>query len=496
MVRGLIPPEDIEFKPLLSRKITEETVRKFGYGIARDSRLGPVQVAPYYDADGSLVAQKLRGRDKNFSVRGDISGALPFGAHVWPKTGKKLVVTEGEIDALTMSQVQGNSWPVVSVPNGAHGARKYVAENRDYFLGFDEVVIMFDMDKAGREAARGVAEVLGARARIASLPLKDCNEMLQAGRTKELLDAMWRAEPYRPEGIVDLASLKEAVKERPEKGVSWWSEKLTDLTYGIRLGEIYAFGAGTGVGKTDFFTQQIAHLATQGHACGVFSLEQHPVETAKRIAGKVAGKPFHIPDAGWTDEDLEEAWNKLMKSGKVFLYDSFGANKWETIRDKIEYLVHAHGVRYIFLDHLTALAAAEDDERVALERTMAEIGSLVKRLNIAMFLVSHLATPESGSHEEGARVTIRQFKGSRAIGFWCHYMFGLERNQQSDDEEERTTTYFRVLKDRYTGRATGVVYALGYDRETGLLYEKQPELYEAFKEEETFSEEGCAPSDF
>jgi twinkle protein len=75
-------------------------------------------------------------------------------------------------------------------------------------------------------------------------------------------------------------------------------------------------------------------------------------------------------------------------------------------------------------------------------------------------------------HEEGGRVTISQFRGSRAIGFWSHFMFGMERNQQADDPEERKTTTFRVLKDRYTGRATGETFQLGYNHETGMLYEK------------------------
>jgi twinkle protein len=284
------------------------------------------------------------------------------------------------------------------------------------------------------------------------------------------------------------------VKEAPTKGLSWCFPTLTALTYGIRQGELYAFGAGTGVGKTDVMTQQMAHMVLEHkQAIGVFSLEQHVVETAKRIAGKAAGKVFHIPDAGWTPEDLDAAWEKLEGGRKVFLYDSFGANEWGPISEKMEYLVHAKGVRYVFLDHLTALAAgSEDDERVALENIMAEMSKLAQRLGLTIFFVSHLATPEKGSHEEGARVTIRQFKGSRAIGFWSHFMFGLERNQQAEDETERTTTTFRVLKDRYTGRATGATFALGYDRDTGLLFERPITKSEGGSE---FNDEG-KPSDF
>lgn len=462
---------DVEIRGLRARKITEETCRKFGYGVGKHKGHS-VQVAPYYDADGNLVGQKVRGRDKKFAVLGSLKEALPFGAHVWPRSGKKIVVTEGEIDALSMSQVQGNQWPVVSIPNGAQSARKHIARNLDYYRGFDEVVLMFDSDEPGREAARAAAEVLGPRARIAELPGKDPNDMLASGQTKELIDAMWRALPFRPEGIKDLASLREAVLQPPQWGLSWPFERLTSLTYGIRSGEIYAFGAGTGVGKTDFFTQTMKHLISHhGEKVGIFAFEQEPRETAVRLVGKFAERTFHIPDAGWTVDDLATSWDEMVQSGQVFLYDSFGNNDWESVRAKIEYLVHAEDVRYIFIDHLTALATWEEDERKALDSIMSDMGSLVKQLKITIFLISHLSTPDGKPHEEGGRVMIRHFRGSRSIGYWCHYMFGLERDQQAEDPLVRQTTTFRVLKDRFTGRATGEVIYLGYDHDTGMLHE-------------------------
>lgn len=484
---------EVSCEAILSRKLTETTCKHFGYGKVQ-YKGQTWQAAPYYDSDGNWVGQKLRGPDKKFTVLGTVGNdGLPFGAHCWPKTGKKIVLTEGEIDALTMSQVQGNKWPVVSVPNGAQSAKKHVAENLDYYSGFDEVVIMFDMDDPGKKAAQEVAEVLGPkRAKIASLPLKDPNEMLLAGRVEELVQAMWRAEAYQPEGIVDMASLKEKVKEAPTQGLSWWSPVLTEWTYGIRTGELICIGAGTGVGKTDLFTQQMAHLVTHHkEAIGVFSLEQSVVETAKRLAGKVAGRTFHIPDSGWTEEDLESAWADLERGGKVLLYDSFGANEWPSVKENIEYLNHAYGVRYFFLDHLTALAAAEEDERVGLEKIMADMGALVKRLDIALLFISHLATPEKGSHEEGARVTLRHLKGSRSIAQWASFAIGLERNQQADDPEERHTTTVRCIKDRYTGRALGKTFLMGYDAKTGRLYEKAEKQQDYFPDEQE-----ATPSDF
>jgi len=493
-VAGLLTPDGIP-AGLPSRSVSEETCQHFGYAVGYYSGK-PCQIAPYYDADRNLVAQKLRFGDKTFAFVGDSSEALPFGAQLWNKTGKKLVVTEGEIDALSMSQVQGNKWPVVSIASGAGPqVKKYVAKHRDYFLGFEEVIFMFDMDEIGQQAAREAAAVIGHRAKIASLPLKDANEMLMAGRVKELIDAMWRAEAYRPEGIVTFSSLRDEVLKKPEPGLSWPFQSLTDLTYGIRLGELYAFGAGTGIGKTDFFAETIMHLvAEHGQKVGVFSLEQQPKETVRRIVGKYMSVPVHLPDCDCDDEDIKEAFDEIDKRGKIFLYDSFGANDWQVIREKIEYLYHAEDVKYIFLDHLTALAAVEEDERKALDGIMAEMAGTAKKLNITIFLISHLATPDGKPHEEGGRVMIRHFRGSRAIGFWCHYMFGLERNQQADTEAERRTTTFRVLKDRYTGRATGAKFFFSYEFKTGRLYECGAPGDQGA--EHFFAEEEEAPADF
>ena len=64
---------------------------------------------------------------------------------------------------------------------------------------------------------------------------------------------------------------------------------------------------------------------------------------------------------------------------------------------------------------------------------------------------------------------IRHFYGASAIGFWSHFMFGLERDQQSDDPDKQNLTTFRCLKDRYTGGATGKVIHYNYDHHEGRL---------------------------
>lgn len=486
-----------DYSALAKRKITEATCQHFGYFIG-EHQGSTCQVANYHDADGVLVAQKIRRQDKTFAWLGDQDAALPFGSQCWPKTGKQIVVTEGELDALSMSQVQGNKYPVVSIGCGAGPQiKKYIAKHAGYLKGFEKVIIMFDNDEKGSEAAKMAAQIIGSKAFIADIPVvddcKDASDLLVAGKAAVLIDTMWKAAQFRPEGLVTFDVLKDKTRERPQMGLSWPWPNLSALFFGIQKPYIYTIGAATGAGKTDVLRHIITHLVTVHHqAVGIFSLEEEPQTTALGLASKVAGRLLNTPD-GWDDAAFESAWSQLQAGGKMHLFDSFGMNEWDTIKDKIEYLYHTEGVEYFVVDHLTALASGSDDDRVELERIMSELSSLVTKLKLTVFLVSHLATPEGKPHEEGGRVMIRHMKGSRAIGQWSHGAIGLERNQQADDQHERHTTAVRVLKARGFGWNVGKCSYLAFDEATGLLNEIDAP---GDSKTEGFKNESKVPSDF
>jgi twinkle protein len=217
------------------------------------------------------------------------------------------------------------------------------------------------------------------------------------------------------------------------------------------------------------FKQIAKHIIqTEDAPVGLIMLEEPPSMTAKTVAGMIMGKRVHVPDVEYDREELRETLNKL--GGRVFLYDHFGSMSFDVIKQKIRYMVRALGVRDIFLDHLTALASAIDtDERKAIDKIMAELSSLCQELECTIYYVSHLTTPEGKAHEEGGRVLEKQFRGSRSIAYWSHFLFGIERDKQ----DEQGVTVFRVLKDRYTGDAAGLRFGLRYSTTTGLLEECQ-----------------------
>lgn len=407
-------------------------------------------------------------------MEGDSNALGFFGDHLF-SGGKYLAITEGEIDCLSVSQVFGNKYPVVSLPHGVGSAQKAVKNRWDWLLGFDTIVLMFDMDERGREAATTVADMLPpGRVKIASFPApyKDANEALLAGAADVIIRAFWDAKPFRPDGIVSISDIKEDLFKPVQEGAPWpWSE-LTRLTYGRRLGELYLFGAGVGVGKTDLFTECMAYdIATLSEPVGAIFLEQPVAETVQRVAGKLESKLFHIPGESWTPDEYREAIERLEKANRLWLFNHFGAKDWDTISGRIRYFSKALGIRHIYLDHLTALVANAEDERRALDGLMADMASLAQDCGLVLHVISHLTTPDGRPHEEGGRVMEKHFTGSRAIARWAHYMIGLERNKQAEDEQERSTMTIRVLKDRYTGRASGCTFPLTYNKHTGRLTE-------------------------
>lgn len=457
---------DLEYRALTKRGITEETCRHFSYAIGTSTQGKTVHVARY-ERDGH-VAQKIRDSKKNFAVLGNKKAMGLFGQHLWREGGKKVVITEGEIDAMTVSQMQQNKWPVVSVPNGAQGAAKSIAEAIEWLETFEQVIFMFDQDDAGKAAVSDCCEMLSpGKAFIARLPLKDANECLLKGRGKDIIQAMWDAKPFRPDGIIDIAEVADEACKDIERGFDWPWPSLTEKTYGRRRGELYGFGGGTGCGKSTVFKQIAKHIIENDNLpVGLIMLEEPPKMTAKTMAGMMMGKRVHVPGVEYDKEKLRETLMSL--AGKVYLYDHFGSMSFTVIREKIRYMVRALGVKDIFLDHLTALAAAIDtDERKAIDKIMAELSSLTQELDCTIYYVSHLTTPEGKAHEEGGRVLEKQFRGSRSIAYWSHFLFGIERDKQAEDD----ITTFRVLKDRYTGDAAGLRFGLRYSTTTGLLSE-------------------------
>ena len=458
-------------KALSARGLTEADCQKFSYWVGTNNRGELVQIANYRDSSGAIVAQKVRGKDKSFQFFGDTGSATLFGSHLW-SNGKKLCLTEGELDAISLSSCFQHKYAVCSIPNGAAGAVRAVKRNFDYINGFDEVVICFDMDEVGQKAAQEVAEVLPVgKAKIASLPAKDANEAILQGKRSELVQAIWQAKEFRPDGIKAAGDYRSLITvDETASAITWPYSMLNEVLRGLRKQELVTVCAGSGTGKTTFCKELVHHLLLNDQKVGLIALEESNKRSLLGLVGIHLSKNLLVDRTQATDDEVLAGFDDLFGDRSCYLFDHFGSTDINLIAQRIQYMARALDVDYIILDHISILVSAQEgDERRMLDAACTKFRTLVQELDIGLIMVSHLRRPDGRGHEDGANVSLSQLRGSHAIAQLSDACIGLQVDPEEPDSDVR---HIKILKNRYTGQ-TGHAGTLVYQRETGRLIEQE-----------------------
>lgn len=471
------------------RDIPADVFRKYSYTISEKGG----HIAPY-QREGKVVYQALRwweGDEKKFATRGDNHGIELFGQHLWnpekfsDKTKKILVITEGELDCLAAHFILsqgGFPSPVVSISNGVKNAVKHIKSNYEWVSKWDSIVICFDMDDVGQEAAQQVAELFPGKAKIMSLPLKDACDMLKARRQQEFRSAFYEAKAYRPDGIIHISEVPKEKTDDKEIYV-FKDDEVTTRLIGKEAGELILIGSGSGMGKSTYVRREILHDLKQGHSVGVIMLEESPEDTINELCGIITRTPvrrilsqrklkklkpdlkFQLHD-NLDDNELEKA--RMWLSGQpLYTYKHHGMLDSKNLVGKMRHMIVGCGCTHIYLDHISLVVAGSDgDERKDIDALMKSMVSLKEETGAIFSVVSQFSTPDGKPYEEGAVTHLNSFRGSRSMGQAADIAIGLERNQQAESEEERSQVTIRSLKARRSGY-TGIMCRKYYNATTG-----------------------------
>lgn len=479
-------PEGV-FIDLIDRNIKKETAKKYGVkgtllGMDVDRKVTH-HYYPYFIAN-ERVGTKIRDcKLKEFVWRGSSKGVLLFGQQLFSKGGKYLTICEGECDAMAAYELLGSKWPVVSVKNGAGGSLKDIKENLEFVESFDQVVINFDNDAAGREAAEKVARLLKpGKAKLLNLPedFKDANDILKKGQAQEYVTAWWAAKKYTPAGVLNVTDMSQDYFDRTEyQSVPYPWQGLNEKLYGMRQGELITFTGGTGLGKSSV-TRELEHwlLKNTEDNIGILALEESWHKTIDCLVSIEANKRLYIKEIreAYPEESWRGHFNTLFKGpnlNRLWIHSHLGEHDIEELFSKLRYMILGCDCKWIIIDHLGMMtsALADGDERRTIDNIMTRLRALVEETSVGMMLVSHLKKSDGPiTHEQGKEVAISDMRGSNSIGQISDCVIALERNMQSNDSDEAATTRLRVLKSRYTGDV-GLASYLLYDTPTGRLKE-------------------------
>lgn len=477
--------EEADCGPMLSRKISAEVTKFFGVRVSYAEDRTEVRHAYPYEVDRFGVAQAYKIREvasKKFSSIGKIKGLC--GEHLFPSGGKRLVITEGEIDMLSVAQASldkyGRIYPVISVRSSTTLNDDLLA-HRDWIRSFDEVVFCQDGDEPGKKAAEIVSKIIGIdKVKLATFgKYKDPNEMLVKGGSIELNNCIWNAQYFIPAGIITKDALWEALCSYNELESIPYPDcvgSLNDKLRGMRLGELDLYISGTGSGKSTLFRELILNFLEKcPDTLGIISLEESPAETARRLSGmylKINTSQVDVPIA-----TLKPGFDAVFGGNRIMLLDHQGSVSDSSLLDMIEYMALMK-CKYIFLDHIT-LAVSEGAGHLsgneAVDSVMSSLLKIVKKHNIWLGVISHLRKAPSGgkAFEEGVLPSLDDIKGSGSIKQISFAVVAFARDQVNPDPLVRSTIQFNVLKNR-TVALTGPAQPTYYNLKTGRLQATPP----------------------
>lgn len=470
------------FRAIPKRGLTEEAIRKYGIDICVDKTSKVGHRYPYFK-NGQHVANKVRRRNEKAFYweakdRDDVNTSELFGQHLFPPgSAKAVTITEGELDAPSAWLLLGSRYPVVSVKS-AGSAVQDCTNSFEYLNSFDKIVICFDNDEGkqrpdgsmhypGQEAARKVAELF-APGKCCILNLehgKDANDYRQKGiESKVFVDEWYRAPRFMPDGLVFGHDLWDSIINEPSPFcVPFPFKGLNDATYGLRLGEMVTFTADPKIGKTSVLKAielTLLHneeLKELNYGVGFMHLEEPKNHTAVDLMGYHIGKRIRLPDVETSEEELRKAFDDVVNTPRVVIWDHFGSNSVDAVVNKVRHM-YALGCRYIVIDHYSLLASDQsDDERKKLDEIATKLKTLTVELNICLIGVIH-------QNREG------KIRGTAAFEQLSNLVIRLDRDKLAKDAWRRNVMVVTVTENRFSGR-TGPASYLFYDDITGQFLE-------------------------
>lgn len=460
-----------------SRNISKEVVDHYGVKMSTTPEGKPGSHYYPYTKKNNIVAYKERILPKDFRIHGNFSNVELFGQSV-SSGNKMLIITEGELDAMAVSEVfyrkYKRFYACVSIPSAS--ATKVVLEQRDWINRFDSVILMFDQDEAGEACTASIAKMISAgKVKVATLPKKDPCAVLSELGAQALERCVWDAQPWSLAGIVVGEQIWNKFTERQNVESVPYPDCLDGLNHklkGIRHGEITLFTSGTGSGKSTVIKEIILDLLNKTEdKVGLISLEESIGDTAEKFISMQMKKNI-IDSVDPSEETTREAFDAVFGSEKLILLDHAGSVSDSSLIEKIEYMA-LMGCKYLVLDHIT-IAVSEGSEGLsgneAVDKIMSDLLKIVKRHNVWLGLISHLRKSQGGtkSFEEGKLASIDDIKGSGSIKQISFDIISFARNLLAESESERNVIRFRVLKSRFTG-LTGSAGSAIYNHKTSRL---------------------------
>ena len=401
--------KDQAVKYFAGRGISKETVRRYSIGARKDNP--KILVMPFYDDNGLMQFIKYRNTDpqEGQSKEWCESGCRPilFGMdRCDPERDKTLIMTEGQIDSLSVVEAYDGSVNAVSVPTGAKGFT-WVPYCWDFMGKFetlivfgdhehDQITLLDEMEKRFHGAVKHVRpeDYQGC---------KDANELLVKYGKDAVRQAVENAVFAPIPEIIEFASV-ERLNEKDNEKISTGLRPLDTVIGGFYMGRLYLLTGKRGNGKSTMALQFGAEALDYGYNVMIYSGEMDSKTVKNWLDRQVAGKENIIGRKERTSDYVNYYVNDEVNSkiedwyrGRAFMYCNeivSEGREMSKLLDVTKKAITLYGCRMIILDNLmSAILKDMTDEQTDIFQKQAlfvhRLVSMAKAYGVVIVLVVH-----------------------------------------------------------------------------------------------------------
>jgi len=387
---------------------------------------------PFFQDDQCVLIKyrRYQGKGDKFEREKDCGSALFVSPY--QTDNREAIVTEGEFDAISLTQLEFPNAISVSL-----GAEAFNPKWVDFFEPFKKIFLCFDNDEKGKHGADKLAERLGLyRCYQVTLPLKDANECLVARYTKEQIERpFWNAQEFKPKNLKSPQDYSEQMlklwkRDRTETVSTGW-QNLDRLLGGLRRGELTTVTGETGQGKSTWVCNLAFNRMKEGDLVWIGSFETKPPPLLAKFMSMHLGRSFYKLN----ETEFNEAQYFIINLPLRFL-DHWGTFNIDTLKESLYYCKRRYDMKLAIIDHLHAfIKYTEDAERQAIDQAITAIKGWAMELEIPIFLVVHPKNIQGGARKNPV-IEATDLKGSSGIRQWSDNVISIWRDKKREEEGE------------------------------------------------------------
>lgn len=473
-----ITPKIPAVEYMLSRGISEEVTTK--YQITTQNGRDNVLVFPFFDAEGNLTFVKYRNTEYQKENGGNKEWCeakckpILFGMDQCDKSSRVLIITEGQMDSLSLVEAGYNN--AVSVPTGAKGFT-WIPYCWDWIkTNFDTIIVFGDHEKGKITLLEELQRRFGDMVKnVRPQDYKDCkdaNEILRKYGKEQIAECINNATFPKTTQIIDLADVEDVDVFDIQK-VATGIKQLDRLLYGgLPMGGVVLVYGKPGDGKSTFASQILVNAVRQNLHCFAYSGELPNYLFKAWIDFQIAGSQ-HIFEYSnrWGDRNFKisdankqaiSAWYR----DKIFLYDnnSIAEEETKSLVTLIKQAIGRYGVKVVLLDNLmTAIDLEMDLSQDKYERQslfIKKLSRIALMHNVLIVLVAHKRKNNFSTNEND------EIAGSSDIVNLATLSIAYDR----DDELGDGKRLIKVTKNRLFGKTEKKGFEMDFDEKSKRIY--------------------------